>query len=229
MGKNHLKSLATPRTWPIHRKKNVYVTRPNPGAHSMNLAMPLNLAMKELMKLSRTRRESKFIIKSKTVLVDGKERHDEKLPVGFMDTVSLPDTKDHYRITLNQYGKLGAVEIDGKEANQKLVRIDDKRIVKGGKIQLNLSDGRTLLLKKDDYTVGDSLLLELPSQKVKEHFPLTEKTSILLIGGKHRGDIGKVKAIEGRDITYESEKSEYQTKKKYAFVIGKDKASIKIR
>ena len=40
---------------------------------------------------------------------------------------------------------------------------------------------------------------------------------------------GKVKTIEGNKVVFISEKKEFDTLKKYAFVIGKDKPLIEIK
>jgi len=39
--KNHLKRIATPRTWVIDRKAETFITRPKPGAHSLYFGMSL--------------------------------------------------------------------------------------------------------------------------------------------------------------------------------------------
>ena len=52
---------------------------------------------------------------------------------------------------------------------------------------------------------------------------------IYLIGGKHIGDMGKVEDVHGDKIRYKSRKGDvYETLKEYAFVIGKEKPSIKL-
>ena len=39
MSSNHLKRLAMPRSWPLPRKTTVWVTRPTPGAHALELCI----------------------------------------------------------------------------------------------------------------------------------------------------------------------------------------------
>ena len=55
--KNHLKRIASPRTWLINRKSNTFITRPKPGAHSFEhgislgqTAQLLGISQWELMK-----------------------------------------------------------------------------------------------------------------------------------------------------------------------------------
>jgi small subunit ribosomal protein S4e len=78
MAKNHLKSIAAPKTWYISRKERKYIARQNPGAHKLAYSMPLSLVMNELTKVAKTAREIKYIISKKDVFVDKKKRIDER-------------------------------------------------------------------------------------------------------------------------------------------------------
>jgi len=226
MVKNHLKSITMPKTWQIERKKTVFVTRPNPGAHPMMYSMPLNIVMKELIKCAKTTKEVKAILHDKEVLVDGKKRNDEKYSVGLMDVVSLPETKQNYRIIINQKGKLKALEIPKEEANIKLSKVENKTVIKKGKIQLNLSDGRNIIVEKDSYKTGDSLVVALPTQEIKDTINFKPGMTALLIGGKHIGFIGKVEDVKSNIITIKIGENSYETLKDYAFMVGKDKPII---
>ena len=62
--------------------------------------------------------------------------------------------KKAYRILISPKNKLYAKET--KQANIRIARIEDKTILKGGKIQLNMADGTNILLKKDAYKTGDN-------------------------------------------------------------------------
>ena len=46
---NHLKRLAMPRSWPLPRKTSIWVTRAAPGAHSLELCMPLNVVIRDIL------------------------------------------------------------------------------------------------------------------------------------------------------------------------------------
>ena len=234
MGRNHMKRLAAPRSWPIERKLTKYVTRPMPGAHSYNLGMPLNIIIKEILKLANNSREVKEIIKN-GVFVDGKRIFDERYIVGFMDVLVFGKTNESYRILLNKNGFVTPVKIDEKETKVKLTKIIGKTLVKGknGKIQLNLNDGRNILTEnlvgkesynKESYKRGDVLLLEIPSQKILEKIPIEKGVKIYLMGGKHIGEIHTAENITGEKIALRSKEGQvFETLRKYAFAVGKDK------
>jgi len=230
MVKSHLKRFATPTTWKIKKKGITFIARPKPGAHPMRLSLPLSVLMKDMLKCAQTTREVKKLLKFKEVLVDGRRVHDHHFPVGLMDVVTLKLAKEHYRVVFDEKGSLTTIKIDEKESKLKLSRVKKKTTLKGGKMQINLSDSRNIIVDKGDYKLGDSLAIELPSQKIANHFKLEKGAAILLIAGKHIAEIGVVEKAGAYVITYKNEKGDIKTtSKKYAFVIGKDKPAIKIK
>ncbi|MFO8016409.1 MAG: 30S ribosomal protein S4e [Candidatus Woesearchaeota archaeon] len=225
MAKQHLKTIAAPNTWAVRRKKNKFMTRPKPGAHKMRFGMPLSTVMTDLIKCAKTKREARIILNNKNLLVDGKKRKDTRHIIGLMDTISIKETGENYRLLLNSRGKLTAVRINDDEASIKPSRIKGKTKISGGVTQLNTMDGRAVRVKKDDYKVGDTIMLSLPGQEIKEHIRLEKGSTAYMIGGKHIGDTGKVQDVEGRNIRIKSDQ-EYETLKSYAFAIGKDKPAV---
>jgi len=57
----HLSRLAMPKAWKIKRKGIKWVTRPLPGPHSFKLGLPLNVLLRDILKLSKTTKETKSI------------------------------------------------------------------------------------------------------------------------------------------------------------------------
>jgi small subunit ribosomal protein S4e len=166
----------------------------------------------------------------KEVLVDGRRIKDHCFPVGLLDVVQLKPSKQNYRVVLDKKGKLDTIEIDEKDAKQKICQIMKKTVLKGGKIQLNLSDSRNIIATKDEYKTGDSLLIELPSQKIAGHFKLEKGAFVMLTAGKHIAETGIVEKAGSYVVIYKDEKGNMKTtSRKYAFVLGKEKPSIKIK
>jgi small subunit ribosomal protein S4e len=227
--KAHLKRVAVPRTWAIERKETVFITRPYPGGHSMDYSMSISVAMRYLIKCAKTRKEVKYILQNKNIQVDGRRRKDDKGPVGLMDVVQLTETGENFRISLTPRGKLCAIKVPKGEETVKISRINGITKIKGGQTQLNLSDGRNKLVDKDNYKLGDSILLTLPAQEVKEHFALKEGAITFLLAGKYAGATGTVKKIHGKVITVEVGKESFVTAKRYAFVVGDKKPVITLQ
>lgn len=222
----HLKRLATPRSWTVARKTNVYTTKPRSGPHAIERAVPLSTVLRDYLGLATTGREARTAIGGGSVMVDGRVVKDGKFPVGFMDVVSIPVLKRAWRVVLDHKARLRMAEVDVKEASWKLCQIDGKTTVTGGKTQLNLHDGRNLLVKKDDYKTGDVLRLELPSQKITGHFPVGEGAEVFIIGGQHAGEIAPIESIEVTRshkpnlVRLKDGDKTFTTIKNYAFPIG---------
>ena len=157
---NELRRLTAPRSWPIKRKAHHWVTKPSPGAHSIEDSVPVTVVVRDLLKICDTAAEVKRILSNRDMLVDGKVVRDVKKGIGLMDVVSFPKSNAHYRMVVNVRGKLTLVPIPEDKANWKLCRIDNKTTVKGGKTQLNLHDGRNILVEGDGYKTGDVLKIE---------------------------------------------------------------------
>jgi small subunit ribosomal protein S4e len=226
MVKNHLKRLASPRTWRIERKSNVFVTKPLPGPHNRSTSVPFTVFFKDMARLGTTTRDAKYVLFNKTVLINGSRLKDHRRPVGFMDVVTITDIDKHYRIVINKQGKLISKEVS-KDETAVIFKIKDKTLIKGGKIQLNLMNGSNLLVDKDDYKTGDSITFK--EKKVQQHFKLTKGAFIYLMGGKHKGDQGIVEDIKDEKIIFKNKDNEtIETLKRYAFVIGDKKPSITI-
>lgn len=227
MVKRHLKRLAIPKSWDIKKKSNKFTTRPVPGAHSFELGMPLNLIIRDLLNYAKTNREVKKILNNKEILVDDKTRKDYRFITGFMDIISIPKLKENYRIILNKKGNLFLLQITEQEAKIKICKIIGKKLVKG-KTQLNLFDSRNVLVDKDNYKVGDSVVIEIPTQKIKEHLKLEKGTSVFVMGGKKIGTIGAVEDIIDRKIICKHNNSIFEVPFDYIFVVGKNKPLIKL-
>jgi small subunit ribosomal protein S4e len=228
MSKGYLKRYVAPKSWTLLRKTETFVVRPNPGAHPLKLGMPIALLLRQLG-YAKTAREIKKILNIKEILVDKRRVKEHKFPVGFMDVLSIPSTKENFRILLDAKGKLKLSPIkDESEAGLKLCRITGKRIIKKGKIQLNMSGNRNLLVEKNEYKPGDSIMIELPSQKIAQHIKLENGSMVLITGGTHIGSKGVIESVEGDKVIYLSDNEKRNTLKKYAFVIGKEKELINL-
>jgi len=222
--KNHLKRIASPRTWIINRKNNKYVMRPNAGAHSYKNGLALGLILRDNLKLALTMNEVRKILNGKEILVDGKRRKDPKHIVGLFDVISIPQLKRSFRLIFDKKGRIIVNEVNEKESSIKVSKIVGKTILPKGKIQLNLHDGKNIL-SDVNVKVGDSIVLNLPDLKIKEVLPLKEGVTIFLTKGKHGGSVGLLKEIKNNEATYFVDGKDVETAKDYLFVVGNEKGS----
>ncbi len=155
--------------------------------------MPITLVVRDVLRLAKTAREVRFILHNELAKIDGRVVKDTRRGVGLMDVLTLGE--NNYRCVLDHNGRLQYRPISADEASWKVCRIDGKTTIKGGRTQLNLHDGRNILVEdpsKDAYSTGDSLKISLPDQKVVEHIRFAEGTRCYLIGGAHVGSTAEV-------------------------------------
>lgn len=225
---SHMKRISMPKSWVSDNKKNfTWIIRPKPGAHSFDQGISLSVILRDMLHYAENTREAKDIVLHKTVLVDGKRRKDHKFLVGLMDVVSFPDTKESFRVLLDKKEKISLLKIDDKESKIKPCKITGKSKV-GKKTQLNLFDGKNILVDKDSYKVGETVVIEMPEQKIKEQFKLEKGAVVYLTGGKMIGQTATVDGIKENTISVKTKEGSFDTPKKYCFVMGKEKSIIKI-
>lgn len=167
------------------------------GPHPKDRSMPLLLIVRDTLKLADNSREAKRILNEGNVVVNGKVRKDHKFPVGIFDILAVPRIKANYMVLLDKKGKLSLAEIDEAAAEKKLCRVNGKRMVKEGAIQLNLHDGRNILPGKRDTEINthDSLLISIPENEILQHFAYKEGSKVVVIGGKHSAQTGEIEEI----------------------------------
>lgn len=188
---SHLKRQSVPKKWPIERKGTTYVVKPN---FSFENGVPILIVLRNMLKLAQTRREAKRIIHLRQILLNDRIVKDEKDNVLLFDTLSIIATKKHYRLGLSENGKFQLNEIKESEADKKIAKIINKKILKGKKIQLNLNDGRNFLSDIKCNT-NDSVVVNLKEKKIQKCLPFKEKAKVIIFSGKHIGKNGEIESL----------------------------------
>jgi len=243
-GQSHLKRLAAPFGWPIHRKEAVWTFKPIPGPHKLGNYLPLAIVLRDILGYAKTTREVKYILSHGMVKVDGRVRRELRFPVGLMDVIEISETNEAFRVLPKVKKGFHLHPISGDEVNIKPLRIDNKTTVKNGHIQLNFHDGSNYLIKVSDpkkpvedvYRVKDSVVISLEDKTIVNHIPLKENVLALTISGKNIGLWGKIESIEKRFGPYASTVTlrrtdtdkTFQTALEYIFLIGINKPVISL-
>lgn len=223
-----LKRLAAPRFWHIPRKKDPYVVAPLPGPHAKARCIPLVIMLRDMLKIAQTAAEAKRILTAGMVAVDGTVRRKGGFPVGLMDVVGIGE--ERYRVLPGKNG-LYLHPISREEAAFKLCRIVDKTSA-GAQTQLNLHDGRNMLLESDGYKTGDTIVYDLGKKSIKEVLTLRKGAVAVIARGKNAGKVG---AVEGLIVTKSAQPNivniiiggrKYSVPRNYVFVIGHDRPVI---
>ena len=243
-GRRHLKRKPAPAFWPIHRKEAVWTVKPNAGRHAIEHSLPLALVLREMLGLARTLSEVKAILSRGNVMVDGNVEREELFPTGLMDVISIAGVEKWFRVLPSVKGLI-LHPVTEDETGLKLCRVEDKTVLKKGNVQLNLHDGRNMIIKVKEaskpeegvFNALDTLKVGLPDQKILGHFKLVEGAPALIAGGKNIGKHGKIIAVERREaqkrknalVTIEDARgSRFQTTVEYVFVTGDSKPHISL-
>ena len=230
----HLKRHMSPAFWPIHRKGGKWAVRPSSGPHSLKTSIPTKVILRDQFKYATTAREAKSLIKNGKMLIDGKVRKDDRFPVGLMDVIHIPDTKEYFRVLPDHGGKLKFLAITEEESQFKLCRIIGKTSLKAGKTQLNLHDGNNIVINTEDdkYKVKDVLKIKIPEKEILDSIEFKEMQQVIITGGRSQGAQGvliglgpepgwkktaTIRTPDGDDI---------RTLSQYLFVVGSNEPVI---
>ncbi|MDA4111142.1 MAG: 30S ribosomal protein S4e [Thaumarchaeota archaeon] len=190
------KRSTTPAFWQISRKDKRFVVTTSPGPHPKSYSYPLLVVLRDVLKLTRTRREALSVLNAGKINVDGRVVKSEAFPVGLMDVIDLPEVGKSYRM-VPHYGRLVPVEIDSKEKELKLCVVKSKKSVGGSKLSYGLHDGRVIYPEAEvDIKPGDACIIKVPSQEFQASFRLSKGNLALLIRGERSGEIASVEDVK---------------------------------
>ncbi|MGM5482887.1 MAG: hypothetical protein ACQESF_05470 [Nanobdellota archaeon] len=232
MTKDHLKRINAPRTWNINRKKNTFITRPMPSGHRMKHSVPLVVLFRDMLKKVKTTNELEYIINTREVYINSKRAYSPRQAVGLMDVVRLPEIKENYRVVLNSSGQLDYVSVDEKESKIMPLVVKNKTKIKGGKTQVNFTDGSNMLVDKDEYTTQDVLFFDFLNNKIVKHLKFEKGAVVYFTRGKYVGTTAVIQEISEKGVLYKRDGSTFETgnvlDKDYTFLVGKESPEIKL-
>ncbi len=227
--KRHWKRLAKSKAVRVAKKSFVWIKKPLPGKHGKQESIALVLLLREILKVVRDAAEAKKILSQGQVFVDGVVVKKAGHGVGLMDIISIPKLGKFYQV-FTKKGELMPVEITKEDAKHKSCRIVNKTLVKGNKVQLNLHDGRNILIEKEEdrFGVGDTVRISIPDQKIDQFIKLEKGAHCYIFKGKHSGNIGTLEEImvqpggvpSQAQLAHDGKK--LLTQKDYLFAVSKE-------
>ena len=202
----HLKRQKAPKNWPIARKGTKYVVRPS---FNLNKGVPILIILRDILKIAQNRKEVKKALISKHILLNNKRVVDEKHNALLFDVIKIIPLKKSYIVGISEKKKFEINEIKESEADKKIAKVINKKILKGGKTQLNLSDGNNFISEMKCKT-NDSVIINFKKKTIEKCLPLKEKTEVFVFEGKHSGKRGIINKIDVKskiaEITVEKNK-----------------------
>lgn len=226
-----LKRLAAPGFWPVEKKTKKYVIKPMPGPHSKRKCMPLGLIIRDILKYARSGKEVDSILNNGYVRVDGKIRKKKNFSVGLMDVVTIGD--ECYRMIPTAKG-LNIVKIDKTESRIKLLKILNKTCVRRGRMQLNLHDGKNIMIENGNYNTNDVIVFDFESRKINDVVKLEKGCRSIITGGRNMGSVVSVddiivtRSAMPNQVVVDMNGKKFVLPQHYVFPVGKDKPLINI-
>jgi small subunit ribosomal protein S4e len=187
---SHKTRSELPANWPLPRKGTKYFVG---SSHSASDGIPLQIVLRDILKVGTTRREIRFMLLNKEISVNGKVRINKKFPVRVFDVVALEKTGKNYKLNISGK-KVKFEEVSAKDSAKKTVKIIGKVLIGKDKYQMNLEDGSNFL-PKEKFVTGDSAVINLKENKIEKIIQMKEGAKVLVVSGKHSGKEGKVKEI----------------------------------
>lgn len=203
----YLKRAETRRHLPIPRKGTKYVAR---AANHANTGIPVVVALRDVLKLTRTAKEVREVIKDRAIKINGKVVEDHKEGIRILNVFEA-DKK--YRLEILATGRFTFEECND---STRICKVDGKSVLKGGVVQLNLHDGSNVI-SKEKVKTGDSVELDFEG-KVKKVIKFEKGSDVLVISGRHVGFKGKVESVDGSKFKISKEDGEIVLEKSHAIV-----------
>merc|ERR1711990_877309 len=144
----------------------VFSYRPNAGPHKLRECLPLATFIRNRLHYALSGKECMKIMMGRMVKVDGKERTDVKYPTGYMDVVTIDKTNENFRLIYDTKGRFIVHRITAEEASYKLCRVKKLFTTKENVPFLATHDGRSIRYPNPDCKVGDTVELDLASNKI---------------------------------------------------------------
>ena len=187
----HLKRNNMKNFWTVPRTGTKYLAV---ASHDKGTSIPLIIITRDILKLVRTKKELRKALKEKQVLINHKHTLDVNYPVSLFDILTFPSTKKNLKAVFSEKGKMIFKEVPNKEAETKIFKVIGKKVLNGGKLQVNLTNGKNILTK-EKLNAGDSVIFDLHTNKIVKIVHLEKGKSAFVIKGKHIGKHGKISEI----------------------------------
>ncbi|KAG8220827.1 ribosomal family S4e-domain-containing protein [Butyriboletus roseoflavus] len=207
-------------------KRRSQAPRPSPGPHKLRESLPLTIFLRNRLKYALTGREVITIVNERLIKVDGKVRTDPNYPTGFMDTISIEKSGEHFRLLYDVKGRFTIHRITPEEATYKLLKVRKVALGAKGVPHIVTHDGRTIRYPDPAIKVNDTVKFDLEQSKITDFVPFDTGNIVIITGGRNMGRAGVIvhreKHVGGFDIVHVKDSLDrtFATRISNIFVIG---------
>lgn len=187
---------------PVPRKGTQYVARPLSNLHN---SVPVVIAVRDMLKIAKTAKEVRQMIKQKSLKINGREVKDYRDSIRLFNIFEANKT---YMLSLTPQGKF---VLDATSHKDRPCKVIGKKILAGKKIQLNLHDGTNLLSSDHKIKTQDTVYLDHEG-KIKSHIEFNHGKDCLVMGGSLLGQKGKIEKVHGNTVIVKIKDLDLETK-----------------
>jgi small subunit ribosomal protein S4e len=148
------------------------------------------ILLRNRLKYALTRREVTLILMQRLISVDGKVRTDATFPAGFMDTIHVDRTDEHFRLLYDSKGRFVLHRILPQEATFKLCKVKKVGLLPRGIPYIGTHDGRTIRYPHPDVRVNDVVKVDLATGKFSTFIKFNTGNLCMTTGGRNIGRVG---------------------------------------
>merc|ERR1711881_219162 len=230
--KKHLKTLNAPHHWMLPKTGGVFSYRPNAGPHKLRECLPLAVFIRNRLHYALSGKECMKIMMGRMIKVDGKVRTDVKYPAGYMDVITIDKTNENFRLIYDTKGRFIVHRITSEEASYKLCRVKKLYSTKDNVPFLVTHDGRSIRYPNPDCKVGDTVELDLASNKITNWVKFDTGNMCHIIGGKNVGRMGVIMSRERHPGSFDivnvkdSAGHTFATRASNIFLLGKGNKAL---
>lgn len=229
--KKHLKRVNAPKSWLMNKMGGVFTVKPNAGPHKASESIPLQIILRDKLKIALNGREAKIILNQKEglVLVDKKAKKDIKYPCGFMDVIDIPKLGVSYRVLYDNKGRFTFTKLKKNESSFKLCKVVQKQMGPNGIPYIVTHDGRTIRFFNTEVKVNDTIKYNLETKEISQFFSFKVGNLAFVCDGSNRGRVGHIFHISKLDGDHDlitlkdSNGNTFTTRTGYVFIIGDEK------
>lgn len=219
----------------MHKMGGNFAVRPGSGPHKLRQSIPVQVFLRDKIKVAMNGREANAILHQKEglVQVDKRVKRDTKYPIGLMDVVEVPKMNGAWRCLYDNKGRFAFVKLKKAEAAFKLCRVQQKDMGANKIAYIVTHDGRTIRFADPSIAIHDTVKWDLEKKQITDHYSFEIGNVAFISDGSNKGRVGVITHVSQLDgnhdiITLKDARNHtFTTRIGYVFVIGKgDKPAI---
>ena len=183
----HIKRKTTSQFWPTAKTGTKYMAVP---LHHRESSVPIVVFVRDVLALVKNMKEMEKTLREKKISVNGKIIKEPNYPIIFGDSIAISSIGKYFKVGLK--GKrFDLLPVSEKEADVKILRVVNKKILPGKKIQVNFDNGQNLI-SNEKIETDNFVEFNNKSKKIVKIISLDKGVEVVVIKGKHCGKEGKL-------------------------------------